>query len=156
MAQIQLHPGAGVKLVFGNNILLQSHTLCDHVFPMEVQPVFFQMSKQLRIIQYAVLDHFGASVTKYVVRKRIQRVNITQYQTGLVKRAGQIFAGRQINGCFTAHGGIYGRKKGCRDLNIGDTPQIGGCGKASQIADDAAAQGDQQISTGQLVFRKEI
>ena len=59
---------------------------------------------------------------------------------GLVKRANHVLAKRVVDAGFAAHGGIDLAEQGGGDLDEGDTALVGGCGKAGQIADYAAAK----------------
>ena len=64
--QIQLHPGTGVKFVLHDHVPLQFHAAGDDRFPVKGKPLFFQMGKQLWVVQHAVLDNLGAAVSENV------------------------------------------------------------------------------------------
>ena len=61
---------------------------------------------------------------------------------GLVKRANHVLAKRVVDAGFAAHGGIDLAEQGGGDLDEGDAALVGGGGKAGQIADYAAAEGE--------------
>ena len=139
VAKVQLHPFAPVKFVGNDHVALMLHAPGNDSIPVKRKPLFHEMGKQLRIVKNAVLDDLRAAVPENILRQGVQHVNITQHQPRLTECAYQILPGRQVNGGFAAHGGIYRGQKGSGDLDIGNAPEIGGSHKAGHIANHTAA-----------------
>ena len=114
------------------------------------------MGEQLRVVQHAVLDDLGAAVPENVKGEGIQGIRVAQHQTWLAERPGEVLPGGEINGCFAAHGGIHGGKQSRGNLNEADASQIACGGEACQIAHHAAAQSDDHVGAGQLIFREKV
>ena len=84
----------------------------------------------------------------------MQRIGVAQHERRLPERAGKVFPHREIDRRFPADGGIHRSKKRCRDLHETDAALVARRGKADHIADDAAAERDNNVAPGHAVFRK--
>ena len=127
----------------------------NHIFHLGADGLF-QLLKQRRRPDDAVFNDLGAAVGKYVFRQRVQCGGVAEHFHRLIKSTGQIFARRQINGGFSAHGRIHGSQQSGGNLQIGNSPLIrGGC-KAGQITGDAAAQSHHGVGAGHAAFRQRI
>ena len=69
---------------------------------------------------------------------------------------GQVLSGGQVDGGFPAHGAVYHGQKCGWNLEVRHTPEVCGGGKAGQVTSDAAAQGHQQILSGDLVLGEKV
>ena len=146
VAQIELHPAAGVFFIFHDHIPFQCHTPGNDSFPVKVQAGSFQLGEQFRVIQYAVFDDLCTAVPENVLRKGVQGVQIAQDQTGLVECPCQILTGGKVDGSFSTHGGINRCQQGGGNLNEPDAPEVAGGGETRQITHHTAAQGDDQVA----------
>ena len=61
-----------------------------------------------------------------------------------MESADEVFALRVVHPGFAADGGIHLRQQGGRDLQAGDAALVAGSGKACNVANDAAAKGDDE------------
>jgi len=50
----------------------------------------------------------------------------------------------EIDACLAPHGGVYLGKESCGDLYVTDTAHEDGSDKSADVADDAAAERDEQ------------
>ena len=73
-----------------------------------------------------------------------------------MERAGQVFSGFEVNGCFAADRGIDGRKKTGRNLDKIDSAQVACRRKSGDIADHAAAKRRDKIGTRQMFTRRTL
>ena len=68
---------------------------------------------------------------------------VRQHQPWMMEAADQVLAGAEVDACLAADGGVYLRQQRCRHLDEIDAAHVDGCEKAGHIADDAAAEGNQ-------------
>ena len=71
VAKIQLHAAAGVEFVLSYHIPFQFHTTGDDSFTVKGKAMLLQVSKELRIVQYAVLDNLCAAIPENIRRSRV-------------------------------------------------------------------------------------
>ena len=71
----------------------------------------------------------------------------------MVKGADQIFTLREVNGNFSADGGINLSEKRSRNLYQFDSAQETGCCKSGEVADHATAQCDDEVTAGNFCLK---
>ncbi len=86
----------------------------------------------------------------------LERVEVAQNQLRLIKSADEIFAGLQIDADLAADGAVHQREQRCRRLNEGNSAQISRRDEAGQIADDPAAERDDEGFSFQPLLRKMV
>ena len=106
----------------------------------------FEPEEEVLVVDQAIFDHFGIAGGELARRERIERREVRQHQLGLVEGADQVLAVRRIDAGLAADRAIDLRQQRGRHLHeIHAAPGNRG-GKAGQIADDAAAQRDDQVA----------
>ena len=118
--------------------------------------VALQPGEKRRVADDPVFDDLGQAGAKFAGRQRVQRPQIAEDKTGLMKGADQVLAGFEIDADFAADRAVHLRQQGGGHLHERDAAQINRGDKSGQIAHDAAAQGDDegfafQAVRGQLV-----
>lgn len=101
-----------------------------------------EFDKEIHVAEQGVFDDFSQAGGKFARGKGLQDGGIGDDGLGLVKRADHVFAERVVDAGFAAHGGIDLAEQGGGDLDEGDAALVGGGGKTGQIADYAAAEGE--------------
>ena len=104
--------------------------------------MFLKGVHQVGVKDKAVLDGFSPTLGQLPLAQGGQGLHISQHRFGLVKSADEVFALGQVDGYFAANRGVDHRRHTGRHLDEGDAAQEGGGHIASQIADYAAADGD--------------
>jgi len=102
----------------------------------------FQPLEESKIINGAIFYDFRITGTQFPPRQRIQRANIGQNQTGLMKGAHQILSCGHINAGLAPNGAVdLGQQCGGNLYKI-DSAQGNGGDETDQIPDHPAAQGN--------------
>ena len=96
--------------------------------------------------QQAVLDDLGPAAAHLARRQGRKGVHVFDHQAGLVEGAQVVLALAQVDGDLAAHGGVDHGEDGGRRLDQAHAPQKGGRGVAGEVADHAAAQGDDRVA----------
>src|SRR5690606_32303318 len=91
-----------------------------------------------------VLDAFGQAGDVVACTERFQRVDVDEHELGLVERPDHVLAAGVVDGRLAAHAGVHVGFDGGRTLSERHAAHPGGGGKAGQVADDTAADGDQR------------
>lgn len=83
---------------------------------------------------------------------RVERApGVGQDQAGRPEGPYQVFPLRDVHAGFPPHRGVYLREEGGGKTHKIDPPQPGGGGKAGHVPRHAAAEGGNQVGTGQTV-----
>ena len=90
----------------------------------------------------AVLHDFVEPRAELAARQRREQRRIDRDGRGRVERADQILAQRVVDADLPSHGAIHLRQKRRRHLHNRDAPQVRGGREPGDVADDAAADGD--------------
>ena len=112
------------------------------LLPHDVGHGVLEFDKEINVAEQGVFDDFGQAGGKFARGKGLQGGSIGDDGLGLVKRADHVFAEWVVDAGFAAHGGIDLTEQGGGDLDEGDAALVGGGGKTGQIADYAAAEGE--------------
>ena len=100
--------------------------------------------EQERLVQnQAVLDDFRHARRELPLRQARERVCIREHRDRLMKRADHVFRLRVVHRRLAAHRGIDLRQQRRGDLHKRDSTLVAGRREAGEVADHAAAQGDQ-------------
>ena len=92
----------------------------------------------------AVLDHLSHPRTKFPRRQRLQDVEITQNQLGLVERPHQVLPRLEVHPHLPSHRAVHLRQQGRGNLNQVNPPQVRGGQETSQIAYHATTKGNHE------------
>ena len=113
------------------------------VLPAE-QPgdVGLEVVEQLRVEDHAVLDHFAQSGAIVSLGQRVERRRVDQDAHRLQERADHVLRARQIDADLAADAAVDLGQQRRGDLEEADAPGVGGRDEPGQIADHAAADGD--------------
>ena len=113
-----------------------------------------EFGKEIHVTEQGVFDDFGQAGRKLARGKGLQGGGIGDDGLGLVKRADHVFAEQVVDAGFAAHGGIDLAEQGGGDLDEGDAALVGGGSKAGQIADYAAAEGEDDGAAVGMVLQQ--
>ena len=148
VAEVQDHAKSGVVLVDGNYIALDLHALVNDILNVGLVVRLRNHRQDFTVGNVAVLDDLGHAVRKGAVRQGSEHVRVDEHEPRLIERADEVFALRQINAGLAADRGIHLREQRGRDLAQRHATQEGRRGKAGDIADNTAAERDDQILAG--------
>ena len=153
VAEVQGHAQTGVPLVLENHLPLQIAAGVDHLLDVlhharpATAPV--QHPEEVVVPDTAVLDDLRHAVGKGGVGQGVQAVRVDEHPAGLPEGPGQVFSRLQIDGHFSAHGGVHLGQEGGGDLNKVHPPEDGGGGEARQVPHDPAPQGHNRVGAGE-------
>ncbi len=105
----------------------------------------FEPGKEIDVAEQAVLDDFGITTADFARGQGRQNIEVAKHQTRLPESADQVLALLMVDRRLAADRRIDLGQDGCRDLDEVDTAHIDGAGKARQVADDAAAERDDDV-----------
>ena len=106
--------------------------------------VVFQPGEEVGAVNQAVFDNFCHAGGEFARWQAGEGGGINQHRLRLMEGADEVFALRVVHPGFAADGGIHLRQQGGRDLQAGDAALVAGSGKACNVANDAAAEGDDE------------
>jgi hypothetical protein len=104
----------------------------------------FEPREERAIADRAVLDHLGETGAKLAVGERREAIDVDQHGARLPERADHVLAERMVDAGLAADRGIDLRKQRRRNLDERNAALVDRRGEASEIADDAAAERDQE------------
>ena len=104
----------------------------------------FQPIEEGQIADEAVFHHLGIAGEQLAPRQGGERVQIGQHEARLMEAADEVLALRRVDSGLAADGAVHLGQQGGRDLDEVDAAQKDAGREARQIADDPAAQRDQQ------------
>ena len=154
MAEIQKLPLGRIAFILGYKALLDGD-----VARCQLDVIRHRQTGQgqhFRIGDHRVLDAFGQAVGDFPLGQGVQRRCIAQHQRRLPEGPAGVFAAGQIDGRLAAHAAVHHGKQGGGKLHIAHAAQIGGGGKAAQVARHAPAQGDQDVLARQIARAQKI
>ena len=103
---------------------------------------------------HRVLDDFGTAAGEGAVVERGERENISEYEGGLVEGADHVFlefvVDEQVDAGFAAHAGVDHAQERGGALDPGDAAAVGGGDEASDVAYEAATEGDDGVVAFEL------
>lgn len=105
--------------------------------------VLLEAGEEMDVAEQGVFDDFGKAGGKFARGQGAEGGGVGDNGLGLVEGADHIFAEGVVDAGFAANGGIDLTEQGGGDLDEGDAALVGGGGKAGQIADDAATEGEE-------------
>ena len=117
---------------------------CRRVVRGDGGAVFFEPGEEVGAVDEAVFDDFGHACGEFARRQGSEGGGVDEDGLRLVKRADEVFALRVVHPGFAADGGIDLRQQGGWDLQAGDAALVAGGGEACDVADDAAAESDDE------------
>ena len=97
----------------------------------------------------AYFDHLAEAAPELAVGQRAQPRGIDQHRAGLVERADEVLALREVDAGLAADRGIDHREQGRGHLHDVDAAVVHRRGERSGIADDTTAERDDGIRTQQ-------
>ena len=98
-----------------------------------------------------VFDDFGEAFVPLGFGEGIEGAGIGEDEGGLVEGTDHVFGGGEVDAGFAADGAVDLGKDGGGDLDVGDAALVDGGAEAAEVADDAAAEGDEEafaVETG--------
>ena len=128
-----------LKRIFLHHLDFDPHGFCHQMFQRS-WPFLFKLGEEIGRADDAMFDHLGQPGAKLGGGQRLQHIDIDQHHMRLLKGTDQVLALWQINTGFAANRSIDHRQERGRNLDKGCATQIGGCGKAGHVANDAATQ----------------
>ncbi len=100
----------------------------------------------------AGLDGFLQAGAQLVGGERREQVDVGEDRHGVVEAANQVLAGGEVYPGLAADGGVYLREEGGGDLDVGDAAHVDGGEEAGDVAQDAAAEGDEErVAVGSVL-----
>jgi len=109
-------------------------------------PVAFEPGEKVAVADQAVFGHLGVAGAELARAQRVEDAGVGEHQRRLVEGADEILAQRRIDRRLAADAGIDLGEQGRRDLDEAHAaPQRRGA-EASEIADDAAAERDDEVA----------
>ena len=110
------------------------------------RPIRFEPGEERRIAEQPVFHHLGIAGTELARAERRQHGDVGEHQARLVEGADQVLALPGVDAGLAADRGVdLGQQRG-RHLHDADAaPQDAG-GEAGQVADHAAAEGDDAVA----------
>ncbi len=107
--------------------------------------MLFQEVKKLSVGDHAVFDNLGQPAQYFLPGKGAEDIGVDVHGPGLVKGPHQIFAFRDVDPCFAAHGAVHLGQEGGRDLNKRDAAHVQRGQEAGNVAGHAPAKGNQAV-----------
>ncbi len=112
---------------------------------VHVRACFFEEFEEVLVSDAAQFHSFAKSVVEVAAREGFRHGGVDVDGSRLVEHAYEVLAGCDVQGDLSADGASDLREDGCRELDVAHAPVPGGCGKSGDVADDAAAQCDQDV-----------
>ncbi len=162
VAEIEQGPLAALALVRGDDLGLHFNTPGNGLQRrLRVQGQYVaimgpQPFEKIGIAQQAVLDDFGIAAAHFAGGQGGQHVEVAQHQARLPEGADQVLALFVIDRRLAADRAVDLGQQRRRDLDEVDAAHIDGAGKAGQVADDAAAQGQHHVLAVESVFKQGV
>ncbi len=116
----------------------------------------FEPGEELGVAEQAVFQDLGVAADQFAARQGVEDAQIGQHQAGLVKRSDQVLAARRVDRGLAAHRGIDLSQQGGRNLHEADAALIDGRRETGEVADHAAAEGDDQIAAIELEIQQPV
>ena len=148
MAEVEDHAQTGVVLVNRNDIALNFNALVNDILNVGLVVRLSDHRQNFLVGNIAVLDDLGHAVGKGAVRQGSEHVRVDEHQPRLVECADEVFALGQINAGLAADRGIHLREQRGRNLAQRYAAQEGRGRKAGNVADNTAAERDNQVLAG--------
>ena len=111
-----------------------------------VAPVRFQKLEKAAVANEPIFDDLGEAGAKIALAQRIEARGVGQHQRRLMKGADEILSVPRIDPRLAADAGIDLGEQRRRDLDQAHAPAQGCGAKSGEIADDAAAERDDDVS----------
>ena len=83
-----------------------------------------------------------------------RKAGVSQNQFGRVERTDEVFSLGQVESSLASDGGIHHCQQGRRHGDPINAAHIRGCGKTCEVADHAAAEGDDRAFAVESVFEE--
>ena len=170
VAEVQDRPAALFAFVLGDDLRLDfaasAHGVDEGLglADQQVVQVALQPGEERRIGDHPDLHHFRQAGAELALRQRAQHADVRNDRARLMEGADEVLAGRMVDRGLAADGGIHQRQQRGGNLHQADAALVGGGGKASHVANHAAAErdhrgaavvalGDQRIEDGGAGFQ---
>ncbi len=108
-------------------------------------PVRLQPGEELRVADEAVFRHLGVAGVEDARGQRVEHAGVGEHQRRLVEGADKVFAARRVDAGLAADGGVDLREQRGRHLHDAHAAPHDRRGEAGEVADDAAAEGDDDV-----------
>ena len=153
MAEVQRGAQAGLPLVPLHHVLLHHQAAVDDLLDLLVGVLCFEQLKQALVRDQPRLHGLCMAVDEMALGQAFQRVRVRHHKAGLVKSAHSVFGARQVDGRFSADGGIDLRKRRGGAVDERNAPHIAGRGKARKVPYNAAAKRQHRVAAGKAVLQ---
>ena len=153
VAEVQQLAQAGLCLVLLHDGLFDPQRAFDHRVDVLIERVRFQKCEQLRVRRAGHFDGLGQPVCDLPGRQRFEYVRVNEHFFRLPEGADDVFHVLEVDGHFTADGGVYLRQDGGRNVVKINTPHKTGGDEARQIAHHAAADGDDAVRSVEVFLQ---
>src|SRR5438876_8972540 len=150
VAKIKDFAQAGFALVAADHAGFDLHVASDQgterfaVAPQDPVQVLFEASEQRRVRNDRVLDDFCKPATEFAVGKGAEKVRVGDHQSRWVECPNKILPFGEIHPGFSADGAVHLRDQSRGNVNQGHATQIRSCCKSGHVANDSAADRDDQ------------
>ena len=151
VTKIQQGPSPGFLLVLGDDGRLDLDRAddrplqCRRITRGSDSPRTGQPVEEVRIADQPVLQDLGPAGAQLERRQGRQDIDVGQDEARLMEGPDQILAARRVDRGLAPDRGIDLGQKGRRHLHEVDAAHVERCRQPRQIADDAAAQGDDHV-----------
>jgi len=165
VAEIEDHAQAVFALVAVHHAGLDADGRGDHfleglgVAGQDRIGILFQEADQGAVADDAGLDALHEAGAELTLGQSAENRDVGEDPEGMVETPDQVFALRQVDTGFAADARIDLREEGCGHLDVGDAAHVNAGEESAYVADDAAAEGDQQraaISAGSGHLAEEL
>lgn len=160
VAVVEVGAFALLRFVFGDNGTFDFAGTDDGIFECieilveDAFGVFFHVMEEFGIGDDAVFDDFGESGAQFAVGQAFEEGEIDEHGAGLMERADDVLPERMIHTGLTADAGVDLGDDSRWDLNVADAAHEGCRGESGDIADDAAAERDNDARAVESSFEK--
>ena len=150
VAEVQDHALAGFPLVRDDDGSLDRHRGPDNMRQRlrlageDRVGIAFEEVEKVLASDDGSLDRLLQTGAQLAGRQCAQQAGIGEHRGWMVEAAEQVLSREEVDAGFAADGTVHLGEQGRGDLDIGDAAYVDGGKKAGDVANDAAAKGDQQ------------
>ena len=149
VSEVEEHALAGVEFVAVHHARLDLDAALDdgaqRLGVAGVPGEGLEVGEKSGVRDAAVFDDLGHAFGEAGRWQGLEHERIDDDDGGLVERPGEVLAERQVDARLAADRGVDLGEQGGRDLDDGAAAQVCGGGEAREVADDAAAERDDEV-----------
>ena len=148
VAEIEQHAALGLALVGRHDRRLRGAAGDDRVLlrrsiaRQQRGAVALEPGEEIRLVDQSVLHDLGIAGAQLARRQRGQHVGVGQHQPGLMEGADQVLAVPRVDAGLAADRAVDLGEQAGRDLHVRDAAQQDRRAEPGEVADHAAAEGD--------------